>query len=142
LEQQGGPTRLHRLGVGMEAAPLPVPELVVDNGERRYVPANDIESWQTTAAPNGERVQCADCGTVVAGGSVVTERLRFEDKAVGWVVSRTMFCGHCGHLQCWDEGATPAGLPNGSPLAVPVYKRGRVVDEFLQKHPQAAGMIV
>jgi hypothetical protein len=143
LDRQGGPRALQRLGTFEDQLPSApaIEETPQEPGGTRYIPAGDLEPWESPAPASGERVQCADCGLIVAGGSVVNERLRFEDKAVGWVLTRTMYCGHCGHLQTWDEGATPTGLPNGSPLAQPKVIRGLAVDEFLQKHPQAAAMI-
>ena len=146
LERQGGPRALQQMGAIEDQFPVSLlldtpAQAAQDEGGIRYVPAGDMEPWETSATASGERVQCAECCLIVAGGSVVNERLRFEDKAVGWVLTRTMYCGHCGHLQVWDEGATPTGLPNGSPVGQPKTIRGRAVDEFLQKHPQAAAMV-
>ena len=154
LEQQGGAAALRRLGDPEEPKPVPSPSgrdawsfdeaitsVAVDEGPR-YVPADELQRFDFKGQASGGRAECGHCSCTVSDGMIVTGRARFEDKAVGWVVSREMYCPHCGHVQGWTEGCDPNGLPNGSPLGTPSYLRGEYVEKFLIEHPEAAGLAV
>lgn len=108
----------------------------------------DPEAAAGHASPGA---QCATCGARVAEGSVVNAPPRPPEggsvQSVVWLVSRTLYCDACGHLQVWDQACTP-GRKAGSvgrlleAVYAPRFERdpGKV-EEFLRRHPEARNVV-
>jgi hypothetical protein len=142
LQLQGG--RMALMGMAGESVTPPV------RPDVRYVPCDDsgyqpvecVEGWQSKAPATAKRAQCGMCSLIVGDRSVVTGPVRWETSVGGRVVSRTLYCWHCEQLQSWVEGVDYKGDPNGAVVSGPEYLRGKPVAEFLEAHPEAAGLVV
>ncbi len=166
LAEQGGRAALEALAPSDE--PLPDPELAaslarsrrapgtfVASGvpgavggacvaERRVVPLEDpFADEEAVPAPGPGRasaqiIHCTACRVALPGGVAATSDLMWSIKAGGVVVIRRIYCPRCDHIQKWEEGATPDGVPNGVATALPTHHRGAEVEAFLAAHPEAA----
>jgi ribosomal protein S27AE len=135
--------RLEPEAWGREVAPIAAEvEAAVDVDGLRYEPVDCVSRAESPHDAHGARAQCGRCCSLVAGGAVVNSPARWSDVAAGRVMTRTLFCSHCGHLQQWVEGATPAGQPNGAVVSGPEYVDGPAVGDFLRQHPEAIGVMV
>lgn len=151
LDQQGGVRALMQLKPPamftepeptepIEAPPVAPDASGEDGGAFRYVPVDQVEDHETAAMATGGRGQCGCCETIIADGSIISGPARWEARSGGVVMARTLYCPHCHHLQDWVEG-TNAGTPNGAIVRGPTYRKGAEVDQFLEKHRKAVGML-
>lgn len=145
FQEQGGEAALRRL---QPCLPMPEPpaDQVVQAEETtevsRVAPLEWVHPTETRAMPSGRHAQCGECERTIAGGSIVTRKSRWCNRAGGKVVDRSLYCAHCGHVQRWVEGTLLDGTPNGAVVEGPRYERGQAAEEFLRQHPEAAGMVV
>lgn len=150
LDEQGGIGALMRMKPLDYLPPDPIDDVVPpstlpdDDETRRLVPPLYLHSFEIKAAKkaaaSGGRAHCKDCGMQFNAGFIVTSPPKWNFKATGLTVTRTLFCPHCDHLQTWIEGAL-YGLPNGALVEEPTFERGRAVEKFLRDHPEMSGSI-
>lgn len=93
-----------------------------------------------------EHAECPHCEKVFAGASVVTsepEATLFPSPiSRHFVVYRTIYCDHCDCLVIWKQMSNIDGSRLGEKLGDYGTIRGRrVIDRFLKKHPEAAGVL-
>lgn len=99
----------------------------------RLTAGESPESKANTIALTNTRY-CAKCQDTVAGGSVICVRSSDDPR----MVSLTLYCAGCGHLQRWMESMTIGGFPSGQVVGSPVFERGDAVAEFIREFPHAA----
>lgn len=145
LAEQGGEIALVRMEP-CQLPPLePEPErvIVTEEEEWRLTPPEYVHPNESVAESHGERVQCGVCCLTIAGGSVITSEPRWSDRSAGTVCDRTVYCPHCHHLQDWVEGFDRVkNRPSGAVVGEPSYRKGRVVELFLEEHREAEGLLV
>jgi len=103
-------------------------------------PVTTVTPADCRGKPSRERQQCPCCGKTFAGGSVVSHRTQWckEHQAYGRL--RQLYCDHCDVVHCWLQEVKAGGglgivLSHGARITGRKY-----IDEFLAKHPQAAGV--
>jgi hypothetical protein len=147
LEDQGGRAALEAMKAPRTAAevvpartfatdPFPVETIV------KAHPVKYIQPVETTARTSAHRAQCGRCELIVSGGSIVTGPTRWDRGVGGNVVTRSLYCAHCDHVQTWTEGVDFSGRPNGAVVDGPTFAKGEEVEQFLREHQEATGMVV
>jgi len=154
LAEQGGVEALARLSPsGPPAPPLeagpriafddppPAEEKPEGTDEPHVAPPMYVHRFESKAKAHGGRVHCCTCGMMINAAAVVTGKPRWNPGAGGMTVDRALYCPHCDRLQLWTEGVNLYGTPNGGLVGDPVIRRGRQVEEFLRKNPQAIAIV-
>ena len=138
LANQGGMVALHRERRRFAASARVVCRVP---GDHVVVAPDDVEQQDGVAPAAAGRAACGTCGKIVAGGAIVDGPHRYDRQVGGVVVRRTLYCGHCSHLQSWDEGVY-LGAPNQAVARGPFLVTGPEVYEFLHQNPRASGLAV
>lgn len=145
FQEQGGEAALQKIQFSL-SMPDPVPEKLDVSEEpeemSRVAPLEWVQSVEVIATPSGRHAQCGGCACIIAGGSIISGKPRWDQTAGGKVIDRALFCPHCGHVQRWVEGTLLDGTPNGAVVVGPTFEVGRAVENFLRQHPEATGAVV
>lgn len=137
LGDQGGMAALHRERRRFSATMATIQR---EPGDHLYVPLEDVDRDDMQRPAHGKRAGCSMCHQTVPDSAVVDGPHHYDRAIGGTIVRRTMYCGHCRHLQSWDEGVY-MGMPNTEVARGPYHVTGPEVAAFLAQYPRAAALV-
>jgi len=90
--------------------------------------------------PTSRRCECGGCGKTFLATAIIDAMPAFDDRAGGYTILRHLHCDFCNHVEVWTEGVDLDGRPSGVPLGPRGRLTGTLVEKFLARYPEAAGV--